>query len=334
MTSISSLSSLFPYTSSNSLLDNSLLNNSNSYDDSSSLFSGDTTGLGTDPLSGLGIGSSDGNSNDLLSTLELESMYGDGLGSLSDSDLGLSGLNIASQASDNNDNTSQSSNNLSTILQLVQLLSQSKTGLTTADTTATTTATTTPIPTVAPDPNATTDISDLGGSNTASGDPHYDLTGADGNAIHFTNKGVTGDTYNIFNGNDITINGLYKEWTGHPENPQVIGKIGMNIGNDEIMWDNSGKPTLNGTEIPKNKKITLVDGTVIEYNGSKLTINSSQTNGQVTITANADGVDGFAVNATGNFNNIGGIIGTAIKYSAPLSDDYIQKYFDLSAQDK
>ena len=54
----------------------------------------------------------------------------------------------------------------------------------------------------------------------------------------------------------------------------------MKIGNDEIMWDNSGKPTLNGVEIPENKKITLVDGTVIEYNGSKLTIDSAKQTGR------------------------------------------------------
>lgn len=174
---------------------------------------------------------------------------------------------------------------------------------------------TVPIPTVSPAPTTTV-------TTTVNGDPHFTVTGANGSPLYFKHTGVTGDTYNIFDGNNLDIDALYEQWTDHPNDAQVMGKMRIKDGNDVISWDMNGQPTINGNPLSnylKDGSLTLNDGTVLSYDGSKLTINDGS--GQVVIShTDGNNNDGLQLIANGTFSNLNGIVGQAIATSSNLTD--------------
>lgn len=161
------------------------------------------------------------------------------------------------------------------------------------------------------------------------GDPHFDLTGENGSSLSFTHTGTTGDSYDIFNGDNVNIDATYNS-ASNPSNPQVIGNLSISSGNSSISWNPSGTPSINGTAIAKGSTTTLSDGTVVNFDGTNLNIttqNADGTSGKITVVDNNKG-HFDDINVSGNFDQstLGGIFGTAYTESQNLTNDECNKF--------
>lgn len=158
------------------------------------------------------------------------------------------------------------------------------------------------------------------------GDPHFNLTGKDGKAINFDHKGVSGNTYNLFQGDNLQVVGKYEDYKD-PKNPQIVGETAVKAGNDVFKLTKDGKASINGQDlnIKDGQEIQLQDGTKIKrVNGKEYQVTSNDGDGKVNI--KAEGGGGMAVDPEGNFSNPGGIIGTAIDQNRALTKEECDKF--------
>ncbi|MGD9215265.1 MAG: hypothetical protein PVJ84_10645 [Desulfobacteraceae bacterium] len=159
------------------------------------------------------------------------------------------------------------------------------------------------------------------------GDPHYDLIGANGEAIHFDHKGVDYHNYHLFTGDNIRIEGEYVP-TDDPDAPQVIGSTTAYLGNDVVTFTKDGSATLNG-EALENGSYTLEDGTEVVKSDDALSIIASDGTGVVDIAT--DDNSEISVDPSGKFRDLDGIIGKSIEESRPLSKEECDA-FDLTEE--
>ncbi len=155
------------------------------------------------------------------------------------------------------------------------------------------------------------------------GDPHYHLIGANGKEINFDHKGIDNHTYNIFEGDNLKIDGKYVK-ADDPENPQVVGIANVNIGEDNLRFDKKGNASLNGETLEKGSTKTLADGTKIEFDkDGQIIITTADCDSQVHMRAEENGI---TIDPSGTFTNAGGIIGTAISENRELSKKECDKF--------
>lgn len=159
------------------------------------------------------------------------------------------------------------------------------------------------------------------------GDPHYEFKGADGKMINFDHKGKDGHTYNIFNGDNLKINGKYVP-ASNPNAPQVVGEATIQAGGDTITYSKDGKCKINGQEV-KDGTYQLQDGTKVDVKGANVTVHSNENDACVKLTNS--GGSCVNIDPEGKFGNLGGILGTAIKENRKLSNEEAEK-FDVTNQ--
>lgn len=153
------------------------------------------------------------------------------------------------------------------------------------------------------------------------GDPHYNVVSADGSNIKFDHKGTAGETYNVFSGDNLQVDGLYGPYsTGYC----VITEARVKAGNDVVNFTAGGAAEINGETIKKGN-YTLADGSKVVYDGTKISITASDGSGTVDIS----GSDYLTIDPSGQFSNLGGIMGTAIAENRTLSEDEANS-FDVS----
>lgn len=155
------------------------------------------------------------------------------------------------------------------------------------------------------------------------GDPIYNLTGKNGKKVYFQHKGKSGHTYNIFQGDGYEVDGKYGN-LGNPVKPIVSTKIKAGADTIEYKATNAknGKTRLNG-EVLKDGSYTLKDGTVLDIKKGKAVINSREGDAKISMSYY---IDGIRVTPTGDFGNMGGIMGTAIDQSRKLSEKEANTY--------
>lgn len=98
------------------------------------------------------------------------------------------------------------------------------------------------------------------------GDPHFNVTNSKGEDLMTNHKGTDGNTYNILDarGNDgLLVDAKYVPHTD-PNNPQIMGKIRVMAGNEELLFDKDGPTTINGNVLEKGETYTTQDGTTIK----------------------------------------------------------------------
>ena len=145
------------------------------------------------------------------------------------------------------------------------------------------------------------------------GDPHYQAKGADGTTdINFTHNGTTGDTYNVFQGDGLEVDGKYG-LDGYAVNKILDANI--KNGSDLIDYNVNGETSINGKKVNDGETITLADGTKITQNGTNMTLDTKDGNSSIGFRNN----DGICLDPTGKFTNIGGILGTAIAQNKNLT---------------
>ena len=154
------------------------------------------------------------------------------------------------------------------------------------------------------------------------GDPHYDVTGKDGERIKFDHHGTAGNTYNIFSGDNLTIDGKYAPYK---KAPCIIQTTKITAGWDKITYDaKTNLLTLNGEKISEEEgQIKLRDGTVLDFSENNLKITSRENDAHVEIKDNGGSLE---IDPEGKFSNLDGIIGTAVKNSEKLSEEEANKF--------
>jgi hypothetical protein len=158
------------------------------------------------------------------------------------------------------------------------------------------------------------DISD--DSKGAWGDPHFDIKIGGGKHIKFDHKGINGNWYRIFTGDNFDIIGKYAPWNGAL--PQIIDTTKIKAGSDLIIFNASGKATLNGKDI-KVGTYVLKDGTVVEFkSAAQMKLISPEKDSNVTIYCRSGKYQD--IDPSGKFNKLGGIIGKAIKEGRALTN--------------
>ena len=155
------------------------------------------------------------------------------------------------------------------------------------------------------------------------GDPHYQAKGADGTTdINFTHNGTTGDTYNVFQGDGLEVDGKYG-LDGYDVNKILDANI--KDGSDLINYNVNGETSINGKKVNDGETITLADGTKITQKGTNMTLDTQDGNSSIGFRNN----DGICLDPTGKFTNIGGILGTAIAQNKNLTEEEANK-FDIT----
>ncbi len=155
------------------------------------------------------------------------------------------------------------------------------------------------------------------------GDPHYEVTGANGEPIKFDHHGIAGHEYHVFSGDNISITGLYAP---SGDQPCVISETTLRAGDDTIQYDKEGNLKINGQEA-KDGEYDLADGTKIIKEGKVMTVVPADGTGKVDIHAEGDSM---MVDPSGQFKNLDGILGTAIAENRPLPEDEANQKFDLA----
>ncbi len=158
------------------------------------------------------------------------------------------------------------------------------------------------------------------------GDPHFDLKGSNGERIDFDHKGVDGHTYNLFSGDGFQIDGKYAPYHD-TNNPQVVGEVRISTGNDMVSYDREGNTQLNGQSV-KDGIHKLDSGSLLSVKGEDVRLISSEKDANIKIKAESSGI---TVDPEGDFNNAGGIIGTAVSQNRALSNEECDQ-FDVTNQ--
>ncbi len=153
------------------------------------------------------------------------------------------------------------------------------------------------------------------------GDPHYDIVAKNGKRIKFDHKGKDYHTYNIFSGDNLQIDGKYVPYKD-PKNPQVVGKINVKAGKDNLEFTKSGEMHLNG-KILKYGAHTLQDGTIIHSYKNKMYIITPDTNSKVHVRAESSGI---TIDPEGDFYNLDGIIGKTVNECRALSKEECEAF--------
>ncbi|MFN9690893.1 MAG: hypothetical protein ACK551_02195 [Vampirovibrionales bacterium] len=130
------------------------------------------------------------------------------------------------------------------------------------------------------------------------GDPHVaDADRKDQNKTRANNFTVDGKgTFNLLTDKGVVLNAQHKALPKDKKGnvPWVTGRIDLKLGNEDVILDDKGKPTLNGKALEKDKPITTKDGTVVKWNGSKLettNVNKGEYNMSFTLNKNTKGKD-------------------------------------------
>lgn len=160
------------------------------------------------------------------------------------------------------------------------------------------------------------------------GDPSYSVVGKDGKTYAFTHHGSTGNTYNVFQGDGYEVDAKYGPTRAYG---CAIIDTKIKAGADLIDYDVNGQTSINGKIIKSGSNITLNDGTKVSVNGTTATITSRDGDGaQIKLAIAADGaLNSLSVSPSGNFSNLSGIIGTAIKENRVLTEEEANK-FDIT----
>lgn len=99
------------------------------------------------------------------------------------------------------------------------------------------------------------------------GDPHFTVTNSKGEEVTTDHKGTNGNTYSILDaggGDGFFIDARYGE-APDPNNPQVMEKIRLAAGNDELLFGLDGTAKINGQDIQIGNEYTLADGSKVKY---------------------------------------------------------------------
>ena len=130
------------------------------------------------------------------------------------------------------------------------------------------------------------------------GDPHVaDADRKNQNKTRVNNFTVDGKgTYNLLTDKGVVLNVQHKALPKDKKGKVtwVTGRIDLKLGNEDVILDDKGKPTLNGKALEKDKPITTKDGTVVKWNGSKLettNVNKGEYNMSFTLNKNTKGKD-------------------------------------------
>ena len=156
------------------------------------------------------------------------------------------------------------------------------------------------------------------------GDPHYEVTGKNGEEIKFDHHGKAGNTYNVFSGDNLKIDGTYAPFGNEP---CIINKTTIQAGNDVMTFNKEGQAALNGETLEQGTG-TLRDGTTYNLEGKVLSVTPNDGTGTVNIKAQGNAM---TIDPDGEFRGLGGIIGTAINESKGLTEEEANK-FDVSDQ--
>ena len=122
-----------------------------------------------------------------------------------------------------------------------------------------------------PTANQTPPAYDGGNNGQYHGDPH--LVGFDGEKYDV--MGQPGKTYNMLSDKNVEYNTTFEQWGGN--GATVIGKAGIQVGNDQVYFDRSGNaPTVNGKPMEQGQEIQLDKGGKARWDGQKLTVDTGE----------------------------------------------------------
>lgn len=152
------------------------------------------------------------------------------------------------------------------------------------------------------------------------GDPHFDFINKEGSDVSFTDYGSIGSTYKIFQGDNLQIYGNYSFYSSGA--PCVVGDTIIKAGSQTINYDSYGKVTIDGNTINAGSG-TLNDGSTYNYQNGTLVINANDGTGAVTFT---NGGGYCNIDPSGQFANLGGILGTAIADDRALTEDECKSF--------
>lgn len=153
------------------------------------------------------------------------------------------------------------------------------------------------------------------------GDPHY-VVNAGGKEIKFDHKGKDNHTYNVFNGDNFTIDGLYVPYKD-PKNPQVIGTARVTAGQDELTYSREGVTKLNGNDITDGEYVLADQKTKVNVHNGEVEIRSNEDDASVFLKAEHSGI---TIKPEGEFRNAGGILGEAILNEKALTKEECEKF--------
>ncbi len=153
------------------------------------------------------------------------------------------------------------------------------------------------------------------------GDPHYDVVAKNGKRIKFDHKGIDNNTYNIFSGDNLQIDGKYVPYKD-PKNPQVVGTLNVKAGNDNIQFTKSGEMYLNGKALNYGQH-KLQDGTTVHSYRNQMYITTPDTNSKVHIKAESSGI---TVDPEGDFHSLSGILGKTVMECRALTKEECEAF--------
>ena len=74
---------------------------------------------------------------------------------------------------------------------------------------------------------------------------------------------------------DVEYNTTFEQWGDN--GATVIGETGIQVGEDQIHFDRSGKPpTLNGKDMQEGETVNLDNGGSVKWDGGKLTVDTGE----------------------------------------------------------
>jgi len=175
------------------------------------------------------------------------------------------------------------------------------------------------------------------------GDPHFNITMADGTHVQFDAQGQAGNTYNVFSGDGLTFDASYTPYQGS-DSVNVMGVVRMETSDNQysVYYDMNGNLQIDGPNgvIPNpaaGHSISFQDSgtgdtiTVTANSDGSVTITNNYKLGepaQVTLTAEEGGI---TVDPTGSWGNTGGIIGYVMQNESAPTDDWIAQNCDVTA---
>lgn len=153
------------------------------------------------------------------------------------------------------------------------------------------------------------------------GDPHYQVTNKNGDIIQYDHQGVNNGVYNIFDGDNLSIDAKYEN-IASDNTIKVVGKTNIRAGSDEVQFTKDGVATING-QVIENGSYNLADGSALELSelDGKKTMKMTTNEQDATVTVTADGDGGMTITPEGKFANLDGILGKGILEGGMTVDD-------------
>lgn len=153
------------------------------------------------------------------------------------------------------------------------------------------------------------------------GDPHYEVTNKNGEVIQYDHQGVNNGVYNIFEGDNLSIDAKYEN-IANDNTIKVVGETNIRAGSDEVQFTKEGVATING-QVIENGNYNLADGSALELSDldGKKTMKMTTNEQDATVTITADGDGGMTVIPEGKFANLDGILGKGILEGGMTVDD-------------